>query len=345
MFERNIYDHYQLYCEERFMLGDLEGFEANREYYVFVPIEFTAGQSIQDMIVMTEHLKTTGERGVADIIRTVHNQAVALVDGVDGFLFKLPKSEAEWRAEAEESTGRSLAFFHYKGSNIQAAAQSTANYYGQWKFIWEKRLTQLEQWYQTMLQRLPQTEVDDAFLMSFPYYMGLTENAIQFVADSDIDEPYRGNEQPVICHNCFTDRSWLTSPNTAQSLIKLPSHFIIDHPSRDVAEWIRHEFHGEEFSETNLLKFIYDYESVKPLTSYSWRLIYARLLFPLKYFETLENYYGTQLKEERLYYGEKFFHLLDREQRNQTFLSDFHQLMANSEMITRVPRVDWLQQI
>ncbi len=323
------------------MLGDFEGFEAKQEYYVFVPIQFTAGQTIQDMVLMSEHLKTNGEQSIAEVIPTIRNQSIALVDGVEGFLFKLPSGQNEWRGEGE-GIGRTLAFFHHKGSRIQSVRHSTTNYYGHWKLIWEKRLTQLEQWYQRMLQQLPQTEVDEAFVMSFPYYMGLTENAIQYVADSDIDEPYRANEQPVICHNSFRENSWLSSPNTPDSLIKLPSNFIIDHPSRDVAEWIRSEFHGEEFSEENIVSFIYDYESVTPLSSYAWRMIYARLLFPLNYFETLENYYGTQLKEERMYYGETFFNLIDREQRNQKFLTEFYDLMENSQMVARVPRVDWL---
>ncbi|WP_078429987.1 spore coat putative kinase YutH [Alkalihalobacterium alkalinitrilicum] len=345
MFERNIYDHYQLYCEERFMLGDYEGFMANQDYYVFVPIDRTAGQSIQDMMLMTEHLKTTGERVVAEVFPTVQKQSVALIDGVDGYLLKLPNRSEEWRGEEEESLGHALAFFHYKGANIQSGRHSTSNYFGQWKFIWEKRLTQLEQWYQKMLQQLPQTEIDDAFIMSFPYYMGLTENAIQYVADSDIDEPYRANEQSVICHHCFMENTWVSSPGVSKSLVKLPTDFIIDHPSRDVAELIRHEFYSEDYSEEKIVSFIYDYESVKPLTAYAWRMVYARLLFPLKYFETLENYYGTQLRNERLFYGEQFLDLLDQEQRNQTFLSHFHELVGNSEMIIGVPKVDWLQEI
>ncbi|WP_209125756.1 spore coat putative kinase YutH [Alkalihalobacillus sp. BA299] len=343
MFERNIYDHYQLYCEERFMLGDFEGFLAGGEHFVFVPTEFTAGQSIQDMMLMAEHLKTNGERVIAEVFPTVQKQSIALVDGVDGYLLKLPNRLNGWRSDEDESLGRTLAFFHYKGGNIQTVRHSTTNYFGQWKAIWEKRLTQLEQWYEKMLAQLPQTEIDNAFLMSFPYYMGLTENAIQYVADSDIDEPYRANEQPVICHHCFTENSWLSSPDIPHSIIKLPTDFIIDHPSRDIAEWIRAEFYKEDYTEEKVVAFIYDYESVKPLTSYTWRMIYARLLFPLKYFEIIESYYGTQLKSDRLYYGERFLDLLDQEQRNQNFLSRFHQLVGSSEMITGNPRLDWLQ--
>ncbi len=79
-----------------------------------------------------------------------------------------------------------------------------------------------------LLHERPQSEVDEAFLFTFPYFMGLTENAIQYAVDARIDERSSAYEQGTICHRRFTERTWLV-PSERGNILKCPTDFIYDH--------------------------------------------------------------------------------------------------------------------
>ncbi len=85
-------------------------------------------------------------------------------------------------------------------------------------------------------------EVDEQFVETFPYYLGVAENAVQYVMDTQLDEaPMRG-DMPTICHEQFTPETW--------EMGKIPTDWVFDHASRDVAEWIRKQWLTKQSDET-----------------------------------------------------------------------------------------------
>ncbi len=50
---------------------------------------------------------------------------------------------------------------------------------------------------------LPNQEMEKRFLETFPYYLGLTENAIQYLVDTEIDDLPRSVDAATICHHRF----------------------------------------------------------------------------------------------------------------------------------------------
>src|SRR5699024_5723072 len=67
-----------------------------------------------------------------------------------------------------------------------------------------------------------------------------------------------------------------------------PDELCYDHPARDITEFIRMEFLNGK-SDERVLEFIRDYESIRPLSFFSWRLIYARLIFPIHLYDMVEQ--------------------------------------------------------
>ena len=61
--------------------------------------------------------------------------------------------------------------------------------------------------------------------------------------------------------------------------------------------------------------------------------MYARLLFPVHYFETIEDYYRSQIREERLEIGQNFGQLLDHEKENELFLQVFQEKVKLPRLI------------
>ncbi|MBP3949903.1 spore coat putative kinase YutH [Bacillus suaedae] len=343
MFERNLYDVYGLYCEERFSLGGYEGFRTGNQSYLLLPKEESMLDE-QDMITFTEYLRSVGDTSVLEPINTKFNKRVALIDGQEVYVCALPEQRAEthFYLNSLEEKGAHLATVHYYGKQMKY--EKEYEYFGQWAHLWEARLEQLEGWYQQVLFQGPQTDVDQAFLFTYPYFMGLTENAIQYAVDATLDDSTRDQEVPTICHRRYTDRTWI--PISEQgSIVKKPTEWLYDHPCRDIAEWIRDQRRVKDvFPWQNLDSFLRGYEQYEPLTSFSWRLLYARLLFPLHYFETIENYYKSQIHEEKAESRFEFLKLLDDEKKNEQFLKEFaaNYLVSRQTEGEQIPRISWL---
>ena len=69
--------------------------------------------------------------------------------------------------------------------------------------------------------------------------------------------------------------------------MKNPFDWVFDHASRDLAEWVRDYYiqHIHTY-QRGVVQFFQEYQSIERLSSFSIRLLYARLLFPIHYFET-----------------------------------------------------------
>ncbi|WP_017726387.1 spore coat putative kinase YutH [Halalkalibacterium ligniniphilum] len=343
MFERNIYDLYGLYCESRFQVDQHLGFFAEGHRYLMIPKEEGVGVTDEEMVGMAEHLRTFGDLSVPELIRTNRGHYHSQIDGQEVYLFKLSADRAVRAVPRDErEVGEHLAHFHQMGSQIILSA-GQQSYFGQWHKLWEKRLEQLEGWYQQVFQDQPSSYLDESFLYTFPYFMGLTENAIQYAVDAVYDEQLQGHDFGSICHRRFRNDTWLR--DEGYSMIKPPTEFIYDHPSRDLAEWIRSirwQTRSEEDWRT-IRSFLQAYHTHHPLSAYGWKLVFARLLFPLHYFEAVEGYYRSQINEEREQYAEQFYHVIHEEYKNEQFLTELaHELEQSSAVMLRLPKIDWL---
>lgn len=109
-----------------------------------------------------------------------------------------------------------------------------------------------------------------------PYLSGISENAIQYMQESEYESRFHETDQGTITfrryHGQFSRHHlWLTD-------------FAYDHPARDLAEFIRNQLLQTEDPMDGIQAFLEDYQQVRPLSVFSWRLLYARLLFPIHFF-------------------------------------------------------------
>ena len=64
-----------------------------------------------------------------------------------------------------------------------------------------KRLDQLEKFWQSQVMNHPTDVFDQLFIESFPYYLGVAENAIQYVVDTEMDDTPQLTDAATICQN------------------------------------------------------------------------------------------------------------------------------------------------
>ncbi|WLD92688.1 spore coat putative kinase YutH [Alkalihalobacillus sp. AL-G] len=336
MLEREIYHYYQLYVDKRLRIGDYDGFRAHGHYYIVVPLQNRSMQSLQDMQYMITYLN---ERGVNDIPQWIPNQKgkwTSSVEGNDVLLFQLPRFEKNER----NTIGSQLGEFHRAGEQIPISNQESLRY-NEWVPLWSSRLDQLKERYEETRRAGVNNEFDYLFVDSFPYYEGLTENAIQYIVDYEWDRKSKEEGSYTITHERFHPNTWIPVKKEDNLYSKMPLFWVIDHPVRDVAEYIRflvtQKATGEEIS-----TFLSDYTKEKPLTRGGWRLLYGRLLYPSTYLDTVESYFISNRSQLRKDSTNRLNYVLSVEENQESFMKNFFNISAIPMEHVNIEPVGWL---
>lgn len=297
LLERILFQNYQIYPEFEMLIGDDIIIESEGKQYLIRPVEQNILKRLDEMVLLGEWLLYNGQHNVATIKQDRQNNASFKLDEKNYIVYTLPVNDMS--GEGLLPIGRRLASFHQKGFHFPQSKTKAMN---SWKERWEKRVDQLENWYGFMTQKKQKTNIDEQFCLTFPYFLGVCENAIQMLGDLFITHgttPFM--QQKTICHQRFQEITWLTLNEGEIGNVIIPTDFIFDHYVRDIADYIRALWLDQIFDERDtyiqIEKFLNEYETVYRLSLYDQKLLFIRLLFPLHYFEKMERYYET--KEER----------------------------------------------
>lgn len=329
-----IYNEYGLKAEKMEKLGRYEAMIAKNQHYFVVPVENVSDEEIAELQQMSLYMFTKGDGAVATFVPT---RMGSFVTQVNEKRIVVLRGNIQPYARTL-NIGRELAKFHQRGRTYPYPVRQ-CNRIGQWKELWGKRVDQMEAFWRGKVQMHPENAFERLFIESFPYYLGIAENAIQYLVDTELDDQPQGVDYATICHQRFTIGLWRNDYE-----IKFPTDWVYDHCARDLAEWVRHFFQTTKFIETDKIRqFFQEYQRVTPLTPFSWRLIYSRLLFPLHYFECIEGYYLAQKDEEKAMYERKLSKMLNDSQKYERFLAMFYELAGFSVNTSHVPRIKWLE--
>lgn len=312
----------------------LEGyytFMCQNERYILVPVRHRTEAEMSELYQMAVYLAAKGDLSVATIVPTKQGKLVADGGGQRVALFRIPFQLYTRTAPI----GKELAKLHAYGRSFPSKVVH-CNRIGQWKELWGQRLDQMELFWKEKLQQKREDEFTDLFIESFSYYVGLTENAIQYVADTELDEQPYTVDAATVCHERLPQTLWAGGKE-----MKLPTDWVYDHCARDLAEWVRALYVKGAADEEQLQRFFRDYERVTPLSAFSWRLLYARLLFLLHYFECVEGYYLTESEQEKQQYAQMLRSLVDRSQEYETFLASFYERLELAKRF-QLPIIRWL---
>lgn len=323
--------HFDVTPEATIQTGKLVRYVANNLLYTIVPVTHMEQEVLIELYEMSEHMAKLSDQHVSTFVPATNGNFL-ITDHDQDYVLLVNQYHTPTR---KINTARELATFHERGKAISFEFQSL-NRLGMWRNLWTIRLEQMEKVWAEKAREQPKEKFEKLFVESFPYFLGLCENAIQYVADTEIDEEPIHIDHGTICHHYFQDELWQD-----ELKIRNPFDWVFDHQARDVAEWMRnHYFAMDRTFLPQLRTFLDSYQSISPLSTFSWRLIYARLLFPLHYFTSVEIYFSTDSQWTQKQLEEKMTRLLRDTREYEEFLRTIHHV-ADSYRHT-IPMVDWL---
>jgi spore coat protein YutH len=325
---------YNLEGEVSGIFRSFETFQCRNATYLVVPVSHLESAEIEEMAKLGDYFLHKGDQQVASIVKNKRGETVSKVDDTMFVLLKCPYEKNV--TDRLQGVGVELAKFHRRGKRIPFPLEKLVRI-GQWKSLWEKRLDQMEQFWLMQVKDHPSEPFEKLFVESFPYYVGLTENAIQYLVDTEMDDHPTDRDTGTVCHHRFFAECWEFS-----QFMKLPTDWVYDHPSRDLVEWVRSSYWNKQRSYESSQRFINEYESITPLSTFSWRLFYSRLLFPVHFFECIEGYFKTNDEGEKAHRLQEFQSMLKGTNEYEKFLKEVHFLIGYRTKRKDIPKVHWI---
>lgn len=278
-------------------------------YYgdVFYFVFFNRGEDeLKDIVDIIIELKTKGLR-VHDIILNRDNKLLTKVGDNNYIMLKLNSN----KNDLVNFIGicEFINKFKLNGSNSKL-------YRNDWGELWSKKVDYFE--YQ--IKELGKEK--SVILDSFGYYIGLAENAISYV--NKINKVIGLSEEDNITLN----HRRIFYPNTNLNFLN-PLSFIFDLEVRDIAEALKTGFFNNENTLLDLQTFL----RIKTLSSYSYHMLYARLLYPSYYFDLYEDVMNNNSDEE------KIINIIKKVDEYEQFLKNAYYEISK---YTNLERIDWL---
>lgn len=141
-----------------------------------------------------------------------------------------------------------------------------------WIKLWESKIDYFEEWIFTK-----HNDYKKIYPL-FHYFIGIAENALLYLKESEVEEKKESSDRLVIAHDRVTLNYELYDYYD-------PTNIIFDHSSRDISEYIKSMF----------LHRIWDLDLIKKylekhyFSRYGLRMLFARILFPSFFFDYLEE--------------------------------------------------------
>ncbi|GAA0326692.1 spore coat protein CotS [Bacillus carboniphilus] len=333
MDSQSLKSQFDIEWEQPVKIGRYNGVYSQGVLYIMVPIQNWEETELVELYKMSNHLYAHGDQTVARFKQARNGSFIGKYQEEPYVVLY----NEHLRVFNTSKMGRKLAKFHHRGRLFEERVEHISRI-GQWKELWEKRLDQMEKVYHGKVFSQPDDEFDLEFIHSFPYFMALAENAIQYLVDTELDDDPTDVDAGTVCYRKFSISNW-----GGEVFIKNPFDWTFDHAGRDLSEWTReHYWNQRRTYETGVHQFFQEYQSINVLSSFSWRLTYARLIFPLHYFECIEDYYLANSEHNRKLQEEKLQAILRGTQDYELFLARFYELAEAPVRTLKIPSLGWV---
>lgn len=265
-------------------------------------------EELNDILICVNNMKEKGI-DVHNIIINRNGQYLTKINNFDYILMSVNNYNEEYDIFDMINIANKLTL-NYNTSKI---------YRNNWSNLWTQKMDYFE--YQIRELGINKTVIKD----SFSYYLGLAENAISYVNNTNLKYNALNNAKITLAHRR------IFYPNYKLNFLN-PLAFIFDLEVRDIAEYLKAMFFSEDNTEEVIEELGY-YLQIKKLTIYEYHMLYARLLYPSYYFDLYENIMNNDTSEESL------VSIIKRNKEYELFLKNAYLEISK---YAPIEKIDWL---
>lgn len=269
--KNNIMYYYNLPIDNIYQNNNQFYFDINNERYEFIIYERDLKE--QKAIYELNKKMITANTLVHEIIPNKDNYIVTTINNIPYILYKT-YIHKEKNFNLQELTHLSNYIYDYDETLKR----------DNWNILWAKKIDYLEYQINQTGKKFP------ILVDSFSYFVGLAENAISYVKNTELETRKEQSDIGVISHrkikNCNNS-----------NCIYDPQNIVIDHKSRDLAEYIKLSFFNNNKYIFNELD---EYFKSNYMSIYGIRILFARIIYPSFYFDLYEEIIQNIKKESEI---------------------------------------------
>lgn len=324
-----LYKFYKVNVES---VNEDDTFKFNKKIFQLIMLKNNNLEELNERYKMAQHLYKNNETNILMPITNIHGEIRTWHEN-NTYVLLVNLNESTDKI----FTGKSLAKFHLRGRRMSDSFEET-NRAGKWSELWLRRLEQIEIIWQEKCFNRPQNDFEKLFIEAFPYYLGLTENALQYISDCENEPLFQNGDFITICHSKFRDNLFNDYKN--------PFDWVYDYPMRDVAELIRGTFFDKPSTfGSDVNTFMQEYLRESPISKKSAKMLISRLLLPLNFFETVEKYFTASSEQVR----KSMFEKMEREYKltavYENLILNLFDVASIPEMYKMVRIPEWMVKI
>lgn len=242
----------------------------NNEKYYFVRF-FRTNRDLNDIISCINELKSK-KVFTHELILNNQGKLLTTIDEENYILMKVKDKDKKYSIIDMIEMNKKLSLSHNR-ANL---------YRNDWASLWSIKIDYIE-------DQMSRVKMDKTTIKSINYYIGLAENAIYYVNNTNKKYKLSLEDSIVLSHKR------IYYPNYGLNYLN-PLSFIFDLEVRDIAEYLKSCF----FAQEDALLELKTYLKSKRLTNYSYNMLFARLLYPSYYFDVYERVVNNNENSEKL---------------------------------------------
>lgn len=280
-------------------------FYYNDECFYFVLYE-RANNDIQDIIQISKNLKLLNIN-YHNIILNKFNNIISVYGGKNYILLKVDKFYFEDLCSIDMVN---------INNKIILSGEKRKLYKNNWKELWGNKIEYFE-------SQIRDYGKDKKYILdTFSYYVGLAENAIEYVNRVNKWHNISDMDKITCCHRR------IFYPNYKLNYLN-PLSLIIDLEVRDYAEYFKSAFFKGEDIKREFVSFL----KLVKMGNYSYNLFFARLLFPTYYFDAYEMVMKNKVNDKEI------VDIVNKKEQYEDFIRFAYNEINKYSMLIEIP---WL---
>lgn len=299
--------YYNFLIEELVQTKKKYTFYDQQYQYIFLPFTRSLEEAPALYLLNLEIIKT--KPLYQRIILNKDKQILTLVNQIPYILLQVPQTENRL-LQLEDLHEYDVTVIP---KNIR---QLTALVRFDWVHLWKEKIDYFEYQIEHFRKKY-------AFLTSsISYFIGLGENAIGYIQETITEEKNLNFSPLVVSHKRLS---------SCESLLDFynPLNLIIDHKTRDIAEYLKSLFYNDCYKLEEISAFF----RVEKLNRLDYRLLFGRLLFPSFYFDLYDQIINGYQPEESI------LTITNRIVEYERYLYDIFLIL---KQYSDIPQIDWI---
>lgn len=317
--------NYGIQVHHKVKYQSFEGYQDDHHLYFIIPTK-NKETIYMEQAALSYFLLENGYHQVATPVPSLAGKWFHMMENIPMMVVKIDEVKKQHQA----SHGTDLANFHQIGTAYQYEPEQISSY-GKWKDLWINKLTAFEHKINEEASK-HKNNYYRLVMDMLPYLIGISENAIQYMQESESERRYHIYDQGTVTFRRYHE-------NVQKPIIWFQD-FVYDHPMRDLSEYIRHQLLSDDDQGLEISKqFVAEYESVRLLSIFSWRLLYARLIFPTHIYDCLEDAFLYQDFNQSYHQLNQILH---KQEKYEKRLASLFEVLDVDYKKFQIPMLYWL---